>query len=56
MLTPKHFQDHLRARVSHALPDITVKCVTYPKFETRGDLKDCVERFREWYLGLQTFR
>lgn len=31
-----------------------MKAVTYPKFETRGDLKDCVGRFREWYAGLQT--
>lgn len=33
----------------HALPNITVQFVTYPKFETRGDLKECVSRFREWY-------
>lgn len=32
-----------------------MKSVTYPKFETRGDLKDCVGRFREWYTGLQDF-
>lgn len=24
--------------------------VTYPKFETKGDLKECVGRFREWYI------
>lgn len=23
--------------------------MTYPKFETRGDLKECVGRFREWF-------
>ena len=33
-----------------------MKTVTYPKFETRGDLKDCVGRFREWYVGLQPFQ
>lgn len=27
--------------------------MTYPKFETRGDLKDCVGRFQEWYGDLQ---
>ncbi|KAL8646571.1 MAG: hypothetical protein Q9210_006061, partial [Variospora velana] len=32
------FPEHLRALVSHALPKITVKAVTYPQFETRGDL------------------
>ncbi|KAL8839897.1 MAG: hypothetical protein Q9170_001577 [Blastenia crenularia] len=42
------FPEHLRALVSHALPKITVKAVTYPQFETRGDLGDCVSRFREW--------
>ncbi|KIX08234.1 uncharacterized protein Z518_02890 [Rhinocladiella mackenziei CBS 650.93] len=41
------FPEHLRALVSHALPDIDVVAVTYPKFETRGELKDCVTRFRE---------
>ncbi|KAL9025224.1 MAG: hypothetical protein Q9196_005917, partial [Gyalolechia fulgens] len=42
------FPEHLRALVSHALPQITVKAVTYPQFETRGDLGNCVSRFREW--------
>ncbi|KAG8530476.1 uncharacterized protein KY384_004979 [Bacidia gigantensis] len=43
-----HFPDDLRALISHALPNITVKTITYPKYETRGDLKECVGRFREW--------
>jgi hypothetical protein len=43
-----NFPEHLRALVSHALPNITVKAITYPKFDTRGDLKECVGRFREW--------
>ncbi|MCJ1258976.1 hypothetical protein MMC24_006810 [Lignoscripta atroalba] len=42
------FPEHLRALVSHALPKTSVKAVTYPQFETRGDLKECVGRFREW--------
>ncbi|KAL8713106.1 MAG: hypothetical protein Q9225_006820, partial [Loekoesia sp. 1 TL-2023] len=42
------FPEHLRALISHALPNINVKAVTYPQFETRGDLGDCVSRFREW--------
>ncbi|KAL9000289.1 MAG: hypothetical protein Q9169_001006 [Polycauliona sp. 2 TL-2023] len=42
------FPEHLRALISHALPTINVKAVTYPQFETRGDLGDCVARFREW--------
>lgn len=42
------FPEHLRALTSHALPNVTVKAVIYPKFETRGDLKECVGRFRDW--------
>ncbi|KAL8696845.1 MAG: hypothetical protein Q9201_007448, partial [Fulgogasparrea decipioides] len=46
------FPEHLRALVSHALPKINVKAVTYPKFDTRGDLGDCVIRFREWLQNI----
>ncbi|EXJ84504.1 hypothetical protein A1O3_05173 [Capronia epimyces CBS 606.96] len=42
------FPEHLRTLVSHALPNIDVLAVTYPRFETRGDLKESVARFREW--------
>ena len=42
------FPEHLRALVSHALPRIDVLAITYPRFETRGELKECVSRFREW--------
>lgn len=42
------FPAHLRALISHALPNIEVLSIVYPRFETRGDLKDCVARFREW--------
>ncbi|PGH17625.1 hypothetical protein AJ79_00986 [Helicocarpus griseus UAMH5409] len=42
------FPAHLRALVSHELPNIQVAAVTYPKFETKGDLKECVGKFREW--------
>lgn len=45
------FPEHLRALVSHALPEVDVVTLTYPKFETRGDLMECVGRFREWYLS-----
>jgi hypothetical protein len=27
-----------------------VRAVTYPKYETRGDLHECVARFRDWLL------
>ncbi|KAI9678699.1 MAG: hypothetical protein M1817_005756 [Caeruleum heppii] len=42
------FPSHLRALVSHALPHVDVRAVTYPKFETRGELGACVAAFREW--------
>lgn len=42
------FPEHLRALLSHALPQINVVAITYPKYETRGDLNECVVRFREW--------
>ena len=56
------FPAHLRALLTHALSppprstsqsqqqqqSITVVTKIYPKFETRGDLTQCVARFREW--------
>ncbi|KAK8162315.1 hypothetical protein BKA80DRAFT_289862 [Phyllosticta citrichinensis] len=42
------FPQHLRAVVSNARPKISVEVATYPKYETRGDLRECVTRFREW--------
>ncbi|KAL8930682.1 MAG: hypothetical protein Q9208_000553 [Pyrenodesmia sp. 3 TL-2023] len=48
--TFSNFPEHLRALVSHALPRLNVKAVTYPQFETRGDLSSCVTRFREWFV------
>lgn len=28
-----------------------MRAVTYPRYETRGDLKECVTRFRDWLLN-----
>ncbi|KAJ5664095.1 hypothetical protein N7507_004826 [Penicillium longicatenatum] len=42
------FPDHLRVVVGKALPAVTVTTAVYPKYETKGDLKECVGRFREW--------
>ena len=38
----------MKALLQHALPKVTVLAITYPKFETRGDLAECVSRFKEW--------
>ncbi|EMR61433.1 hypothetical protein UCREL1_11624 [Eutypa lata UCREL1] len=46
------FARHLEALLSAALGGrgIDVRAVTYPKYETRGDLRECVARFRDWLL------
>ncbi|RDW94777.1 hypothetical protein BP5796_00540 [Coleophoma crateriformis] len=44
------FPEHLRALVSHGLPKVDVRAIVYPTFETRGDLTECVSRFRDWLL------
>ncbi|KAF1849432.1 uncharacterized protein K460DRAFT_365316 [Cucurbitaria berberidis CBS 394.84] len=46
--TFRHFPSHLKALLQHALPKVTILTITYPQFETRGDLTECVARFREW--------
>lgn len=40
--------ERLQALVSCALPAVRTVTEVYPKYETRGDLKECVSRFREW--------
>ncbi|KAF6838727.1 hypothetical protein CPLU01_02260 [Colletotrichum plurivorum] len=44
------FTEQLRSQLADALPKINVKLLVYPKYETRGDLGDCVSRFRDWLL------
>ena len=44
------FSRHLAALVGAALPRVDVRAVTYPRYETRGDLRECVARFRDWLL------
>jgi hypothetical protein len=42
------FPTDLRALLAHTLPKIDVVTVQYPQYETRGDLRECVARFKEW--------
>ncbi|RAL07649.1 esterase/lipase family protein [Aspergillus homomorphus CBS 101889] len=42
------FPRHLCTVVSRALPAVRVTTAVYPKYETRGDLKECVSALREW--------
>jgi pimeloyl-ACP methyl ester carboxylesterase len=42
------FPKDLRALVASAFPDIEVLSIQYPSYETRGDLGECVGRFKEW--------
>ncbi|KAJ5166900.1 uncharacterized protein N7482_005681 [Penicillium canariense] len=42
------FPENLRTVVSKALPAVNVTTAVYPRYETKGDLKECVGRFRDW--------
>lgn len=42
------FPKQIRDQIAQALPKINVLSVQYPQYETRGDLKDCVAKFKEW--------
>ncbi|KND94928.1 hypothetical protein TOPH_00595 [Tolypocladium ophioglossoides CBS 100239] len=42
------FTEHLRAAVAQKLPKVDVRLLLYPKYDTRGDLGQCVSRFRDW--------
>ncbi|KAF5024007.1 hypothetical protein F66182_3953 [Fusarium sp. NRRL 66182] len=44
------FTRDLRDLLNEALPKINIEVVVYPKYETRGDLGNCVSRFRDWYV------
>ena len=51
------FPEYLCRLIGHALPKrvVRVLSITYPKFETRGDLTECVGRFREWFVTPSSF-
>lgn len=44
------FTEHLRQLVSRELPKVEVRVLVYPTYDTRGDLVECVSRFRDWLL------
>ncbi|OJD33184.1 pgap1-like protein [Diplodia corticola] len=46
--TFRKFPQHLRAVLDSTLQKVDVLTVTYPQYETRGDLKSCVAKFKEW--------
>lgn len=43
-----NFPRDIRTRLAAKLPKIDVLSIQYPQYETRGDLRECVSRFREW--------
>lgn len=43
------FTEHLRQLVAQELPKVDVRVLVYPTYDTRGDLVECVNRFRDWY-------
>ncbi|KAL2017129.1 hypothetical protein VTK56DRAFT_2551 [Thermocarpiscus australiensis] len=45
------FTEHLRQLVAGALPKVNIQAIVYPKYETRGDLGECVVRFSDWLLN-----
>lgn len=49
--TAGEFTEHLAALLSAELPKVEIRTLVYPKFETRGDLHECVARFRDWLLN-----
>lgn len=48
--TFQNFPQDLRALIAHTLPQLNVVSIVYPQYETKGDLKECVARFKEWYV------
>ncbi|KAI5465668.1 hypothetical protein BGZ63DRAFT_374206 [Mariannaea sp. PMI_226] len=42
------FTKDLSKLLTEALPKVNVRVLVYPKYETRGDLGQCVSRFRDW--------
>ena len=50
--TFENFPTDLRALLAHTLPKIDIVTLQYPQYETRGDLRECVARFKEWYVGV----
>lgn len=42
------FPQDLAGLLSHSLPNLSVQSIQYPQFETRGDLAQCVSKFRDW--------
>ncbi|KAK3113051.1 mitofusin [Teratosphaeriaceae sp. CCFEE 6253] len=42
------FPQDFASLLHHALPKIAVQSLQYPRFETRGDLRECVAKFKEW--------
>ncbi|EME47310.1 hypothetical protein DOTSEDRAFT_69292 [Dothistroma septosporum NZE10] len=46
--TFQSFPKDLKSALALSLRKIDVLAIQYPQYETRGDLKDCVARFKEW--------
>ncbi|KAL1900833.1 hypothetical protein Cpir12675_000709 [Ceratocystis pirilliformis] len=42
------FTKVLRDIVAAELPDVNIETLVYPRYETRGNLGECVGRFRDW--------
>ena len=43
-----HFPRDLQHALAAQLPGLDILTLLFPQYETRGDLRDCVARFKEW--------
>ncbi len=48
-----NFPTDVQALLAHTLPKIDVVTVQYPRFETKGELKGTVAKFKEWYATVK---
>ncbi|KAJ1906196.1 hypothetical protein IWQ60_012135 [Tieghemiomyces parasiticus] len=49
--TFQDFPERLRTVLTNSLRDCDVEAVTFPRYETRGDLKSATDRFCNWLLN-----
>ena len=46
--TFEKFPEHLRTLISDALPNLNIAIAIYPRYDTRGDLRETVAKLRDW--------
>jgi len=46
--TFEEFPSRIETNLSNVLPSFSIKCIVYPRYETRGNLQDAVYSFTKW--------